>query len=261
MEEVPFSWGSDQPVFVLVMGNDARAGQDPLTSRGDALHLVGVNPATGQATILNIPRDTWVPIPGRGYDKINAAHLGGGPVLQAQAVGQLVGVEVPYVISTGFEGFQAMVDELGGVDIDVPFAMSDANSGARFDPGPTHMLGGDALAFSRNRNLQGGDFTRTHDQSLVIIAALAKLRSVGVSAANTARWISILMRHGTFDGAGAADLYRLGRLALSIDPANVRTITMPGTIGHTARQSVVFQTAEADGLFADFRDDAVLQAY
>jgi LCP family protein required for cell wall assembly len=258
-KEAPFSWGSDQPVFVLVMGNDARPGQTS-QARGDALHLVGVNPGTGQATILNIPRDTWTNVPGVGTDKINVGNYYGGPVLQAKAVGQLVGVDVPYVISTDFDGFQAMVDELGGVDIDVPYPMDDANSGAHFEPGVTHMLGGEALAFSRDRHLEGGDLTRSYNQSLVVIAALAKLRGVGVSATTALHWLSVLMRHGTFDGVDAKDLYRLGRLALSIDPANVRSVTMPGTLGYVGQQSVVFKGPGADSLFEDFRDDAVLQA-
>ncbi|MGH9277833.1 MAG: LCP family protein [Acidimicrobiales bacterium] len=259
-QEEPFRWGSDQPVFVLVVGSDARPGQTS-PARGDALHLVGVNPATGQATILNIPRDTWIDVPDVGPDKINVGHYYGGPVLQAKAVAHLVGVDVPFVVSVGFEGFESIVDEMGGVDVDVPFAMNDGNSGARFEPGVNHMLGGEALAFSRNRYLEGGDFTRSHHQSLVIIAALAKLRGEGVSPANVRRWLSILVRHGTYDGVSATDLYRLGRLALSVDPAHVRTVTMPGIIGSTARQSVVFAAPEADGLFADFRDDAVLQSH
>ncbi len=61
-----------EPVFVLVMGSDARPGET--RSRGDALHVIGINPAEGKATILNIPRDTWTNIPGRGADKINAAN-------------------------------------------------------------------------------------------------------------------------------------------------------------------------------------------
>ncbi len=248
-----------QPVFVLIVGNDARPGE--VISRGDALHLVGVNPSIGQATILNIPRDTYVPIPGGGTDKINAAHAGGGPVLQAQAVGQLVGVDVPYVISTGFDGFQAMVDELGGVDVEVPFPMADASSGAFFDAGVTHMDGGSALAFSRNRQVSGGDFTRTQNQSLVILGALAKLRGEGATAANTVRWLSVLLRHGTFDGGSLSDLYQLARLALSIDPANVRSVTMPGAAGTAGGASVVFVGGGADSLFADFRDDAVLQTH
>lgn len=260
VEDVPWAWGSNDPVFVLVMGSDARPGQTA-PARGDALHLIGVNPGTGQATILNIPRDTWVPVPGVGTDKINVGYYYGGPGLQAKAVGDLVGVNVPYVISTGFEGFVNMVDEMGGVDIDVPFAMDDPFADAHFAPGPAHMLGGEALAFSRNRHLEGGDFTRTYDQSLVIIAALSKLRGEGVSPAKVMRWLEILARNGSYEGVGPGDLYRLGRLALSIDPNNVRSVTMPGTVGWASQQSVVFVAPEADALFADFRDDAVLQSH
>ncbi len=61
-----------KPVFVLVMGQDARPGQ--AQSRGDALHVIGINSEAGKATILNIPRDTWTNIPGRGVDKINSGY-------------------------------------------------------------------------------------------------------------------------------------------------------------------------------------------
>lgn len=259
VQEAHFNATPGEPVFLLIVGNDARPGD--LVSRGDALQLVGVNPATGQATILNIPRDVYVPIPGRGSDKINAAHASGGPVAQAQAVGAMVGVAIPFVISTGFEGFMQMVDELGGVDVEVPFVMADPASGAYFGAGPNHMMGGEALAFARNRTVQGGDFTRSHNQGILILSALAKLRAAGPSAANIIRWLGVLLRNGTFDGATVADLYRLGRLALSIDPANVRNVTMPGTIGNAGGASVVFKGPGADALFADFRDNAVLDSH
>ena len=257
--EANFTPRPDQPVYVLLVGNDARPGDT--SSRGDALHLVGVNAAAGQATILNIPRDTWIPIPGHGTDKINAAYEIGGPRLQAETVGQLVGVTIPYVITTGFDGFQAMVDELGGVDVDVPFPMFDSDSGANFEAGPNHMDGGSALAFSRDRHLDNGDFTRTNDQTILILAALAKLRADGPTAANTIRWLSVLLRNVTLDGAGLADVYRLGRLALSLDPGQVRNVTMPGTTGTAGGASVVFVGDGAPSLFADFADDAVLQSH
>lgn len=259
VDEAHFPGNPDEPLFVLVLGNDARPGET--SSRGDALHLIGVNPALGQATMLNIPRDTWVPIPGRGTDKINSAHVTGGPELEARAVGQLVGVEIPFVVSTGFAGFTAMVDELGGVDVDVPVSMADRNSGAFFDAGPAHLDGESALAFARNRNLSGGDFRRTEDQGLLILAALAKLRGAQPNGVKTLQWLSVLLRHGRFDGGGIQELFRLGRLALSVDPANVRSVTMPGAAGQAGNQSVVFVGAGADSLFADLRDDAVLQSH
>lgn len=248
-----------EPVFVLVMGHDARPGGGQ--SRGDALQLVGINPAAGQATILNIPRDTWVNVPGRGMDKINAGYYYGGPLLQARAVAALVGVDIPIVLSTGFQGLADMVDELGGINVDVPFAMNDPMSGAVFPAGTVRMDGGAALAFTRNRSLPGGDFTRSHHQGVLMLAGLAKLRDSSPTATNTLHWMAVLARHTRFEGIGLGDLYRLGRLVLSIDPANVRNITMPGTTGSTANQSVVFVGGGAPGLFADFRDDAILQGH
>ncbi len=259
VDEAHFTAMSSEPVFVLLIGNDARPGQ--VESRGDALHLVGVNPATREATILNLPRDLYVPIPGRGTDKINAALQYGGPALQAQTISALVGVDIPYVLTTGFEGFMAMVDEMGGMEVNVPFSMADAASGAFFRAGPNHMLGGEALAMARNRNLQGGDFTRSENQTRLILAALAKLRGDGVTAAKTIQWLALLLRHVTLDGASYADLYKLGRLALSIDPANVRSVTVPGGVGSAGGASVVFLGGGASSLFADMRDDAILQSH
>jgi LCP family protein required for cell wall assembly len=246
-----------KPVFVLVMGQDARPGD--AQSHGDALHLIGINPAAGKATILNIPRDTWVDVPGRGLDKINAGNYYGGPALQARTISALVGVDIPIVLTTGFQGLADMVDDLGGVNVDVPIAMNDPLSGAVFPAGTVRMDGGAALAFARNRHLTGNDFTRTQDQGILILAGLSKLRDSNPSPANTLKWMAVLARHTRLDGIGLGDLYRLGRLALSIDPANVRNVTMPGTTGSAANQSVVFVGAGAPALFADFRDDAILQ--
>ena len=254
-----FTAAPDRPFFVLVVGNDGRPG-DTIT-RGDALHLIGVNPGLGRATILDIPRDTYVAIPGRGRDKINAAHVAGGPALQARAVGALVGVDVPFVLDTDFEGFTRMVDEMGGVDVDVPFPMSDRFSGAFFPAGPVHMDGTSALAFARNRNIAGGDFRRTENQGLLILAGLAKLRSENAGPADVLRHVSVLARHARVEGASVGDLYRLGRLALSLDPADVRHVVMPGAPGRAGAASVVFVGAGADALFADLRDDAVLQSH
>ncbi len=259
VDEGRFNPVPGRPVFVLVMGHDARPGQTQ--SRGDALHLIGINPAAGQATILNIPRDTWTNIPGRGMDKINTGNYYGGPALQARAVSELVGVDVSIVLSTGFQGLADMVDELGGINVDVPFAMNDRASGAVFPAGTVRMDGGAALAFARNRNLSGGDFTRSQDQGILILAGLSKLRDSAPTATNTLRWMAVLARYTRLDGIGLGDLYRLGRLALSIDPDEVRNVTMPGSTGSAANQSVVFVGGAAPGLFADFRDDAILQRY
>jgi LCP family protein required for cell wall assembly len=250
----------DQPFFVLVLGSDERAGLDG--ARSDAIHVIGVNPALGQATIINIPRDTYVPIPGVGMSRINEAYNHGGAQKAAETVGAFVGVPIQFVAVTTFTGLQAMVDELGGVDVDVPYPMLETNSGANFPQGRWHMSGGEALAFSRNRHIPGGDFGRTQNQALLILSVLTKLRAEGTGAPDTARYLSILLRHTEVDGIGGQELYRLGRLALSLDPANVKTVTMPGGTGRVGPASVVLvNVAAASELFADFRDDAVLQRH
>lgn len=259
VDEAHFVVAPDKPVFLLVMGNDGRPG-DAIT-RGDALHLVGINAAQGKATILDIPRDTLAAIPGHGRDKINAAHATGGARLQAQAVGALVGVEIPFVVDTDFEGFAGLVDELGGVDVDVPFPMNDSFSGAIFPQGRTHMDGASALAFARNRHLAGGDLTRTEDQGRLLLAGLAKLRDEHASAVDILGDVAAFARHGRFDGLSLGDLYRLGRLAVTIDPADVRNVVMPGSAGIAGGASVLFVAPAAAGLFADFADDGVLQTH
>jgi LCP family protein required for cell wall assembly len=257
--EAHFASGPGQPVFILAIGNDSRPGVDG--ARGDAIHLIGVNPAAGKATMIDIPRDTYVPIPGHGRDKINSAFAYGGPTLQAQAVSQLTGVPIDWVVTTNFDGFIGMVNELGGVDINVPYPMHDSFSGANFQPGVQHMDGQAALAFSRNRHLGDGDITRSYDQGLMILAALGKLRADRGSPTAVVRDIAVLARHAELHGVGLRDLYRFGRLGLSIDPANVRNVVMPWTLGMAGAASVVFVGPGADGLFADFRDDALLQSH
>jgi len=255
VDEGRFDPPAGEIVFVLVIGHDARPGETQ--SRGDALHLIGLNPAAGRATILNIPRDTYVEV-GGGKDKINTGHLTGGPARQAQLVGALVGVKVSFVLSTGFGGLAAMVDELGGVEVEVPVPMNDPNSGAVFPQGRVKMDGGAALAFARNRGISGGDFSRTQNQGILILSALAKLRAEDPTPANVFKWLSVMTRHTRYDGVSLAELYRLGRLALAIDPAAIRNVTMPGVGAQAGVQSVVYPTAAAGTLFADFRDDAIV---
>jgi LCP family protein required for cell wall assembly len=259
VDEAHFAVSSDKPVFILVMGNDGRPG-DTIT-RGDALHLIGINPRQGKATILDIPRDSFVAIPGRGRDKINSAHASGGAVAQAQAVGALVGVEVPFVVDVDFAGFTDLVNDLGGVDVDVPFAMNDPLSGAIFPAGRRHMDGGDALAFARNRHIDGGDFTRTEHQGQLLLAGLAKLRNEHAGAAGLLTDVAAFARHGRVDGLSLGDVYRLGRVAVGLDPASVRNVVMPGSGGNAGGASVVFVGPGAAGLFADFADDAILESH
>lgn len=262
VDEGHFTPKPDAPVFILVLGIDGRPGID--SDRADAIHLIGVNPGAGVATILDIPRDTYTNVPGHGRDKINDAYTLGGPDLMAAAVEALTGVHARFVITTTFAGFPRMIDEIGGIDVNVPYPIHDAYSGANFNPGPRRMNGGETFQFVRSRHgVPDGDLNRTVNQGTVIIAALSKLRADGVtsSPAKILKSLAVLGRGSRFTGVGVTDLFNLGRLGLSIDPARVRNVGMPATIGMAGGASVVFVAPAAGGLFADFRDDAVLQAH
>ena len=95
----------DGLVFVLAIGSDARPGSDPRRGNADSIHLLAVDPATGSGTVLGLPRDAWVEIPGRGKGKINSALRLGGPQLLAETFRKLTGLPVHYTILTGFDGF------------------------------------------------------------------------------------------------------------------------------------------------------------
>jgi LCP family protein required for cell wall assembly len=262
VDEGHFTPRPDGPVFILALGIDGgRPGID--TDRADAIHVVGVNAAAGSATVLNIPRDTYVDIPGHGRSKINDAYTFGGPQLQAEVVRRLTGAPIRFVVTATFHGFPRMVDELGGMAVGVPFSMHDRASGANFPAGIVHMNGTQAMAFARNRHIPDGDIRRSEHQGSLIIAALAKLRAdgVGASPARTLKALAVLGRHSHLHGVGLNDLYNLGRLGLSIDPARVRNVTMPSGIGKVGAMDVVFVGGGAGRLFADFTDDAVLQAH
>jgi LCP family protein required for cell wall assembly len=251
----PNRWGTT--VFVLALGSDERPGLD--SARADAIHVIGLNPGQGRATVINIPRDTWVDIPGRGQGRINTAYTLGGAQLAADTVGRLVGVQLGYVLITTFEGLQKMVDGLGGVSIDVPYLMSDPNSGAALDPGPQKLNGYQALAWSRNRHIPDGDVARTGHQGELLIHALADFRAKGTDVTGMVHALDLLYRNVRVIGISAPDVLRLGRAALSIEPQNVRNYTIPVVAGFKGTASVLFVRPPATGLFADFADDAVLQ--
>ncbi|MEW6476473.1 MAG: LCP family protein [Actinomycetota bacterium] len=260
-EAIPFTSSVEVPtnlVWILAIGSDARPGGDMRKSNGDSIHLIGVDPGTGAGTILGFPRDSWVQIPGKGTGKINSALAMGGPKLMAETVRKLTGLPVDYYVVTAFEGFQKIIDELGGVNVRVDRKMNDKMSGARFDPGWHNMNGGQALAYSRDRyDVPNGDFTRSLHQGNVMMSGLAKLRAEVGDDAGLQRWIGVLLRHADLDSP-PHQLLPLAALARRLDPAKITNVVAPGRIGTAGRASVVYLTDEARKLFLDLRPDAAI---
>ena len=250
----------DELQFVLVLGSDARPGEALTRTRADSIHILAINPTAGAGTIVGIPRDAYVPIPGHGRGKISNALALGGPDLMARSVRDLTGLPIDYYVLTGFRGLEHMVDALGGVNVHVDRRMADRASGAYFQPGWHHFSGAEALAFSRNRNdVPEGDFSRSENQGKVILAALHKARAEVGDMGGLRRWLDVLLEHVTLDVAPA----RLEPLAVAgrtLEPDRVTNVVAPGRIGTAGRASVVYLTEAAAHLFEDLRPDAVIGA-
>jgi len=249
----------DGPVFIAIVGTDDRPGVSG--ARADAIHVIGVNRELGKGTMLNIPRDTWTNLPGHGTRKINESHTRGGAALVGETLTALTGAPVSYVVTTNFEGFTNLVNEMGGIPVDMPYAVNDAAAAAIIPAGQHNLTGNAALALARARkSVPGGDFGRTENQGRMLLGALQQLQERQPRPPETIRLVAGLMRHlRTTSGIDAAELYKLGRLALEFQPGDIASVTMPGSTGSAGGASVVFPTAQAQAVFADFRDDGVLQ--
>ena len=176
-------WDGASPVTVLVMGLDYRDWQTGTdVPRTDTMILFQVNPLTKTASILSIPRDMWVNIPGFGYSRINAAYRtgelyklpGGGMELAMKTVEQFIGVPVDYAALVDFYSFVKFIDTLGGLDMKIrtPLKIDPIGPGntRTLEPGTQTLDGQAVLAYARNRYTADGDFDRSTRQQEIIIA-------------------------------------------------------------------------------------------
>lgn len=232
------SWKPElgEPLFIAVLGTDVRSGPPGGGGgRCDAIHIVAINPQLKAGTILNFPRDSAI----AGYTKVNAACTGGvGPMVQA--LRSHTGIPIQYYVTTEFTHFTNLVNDLGGVDVNVPYDMKDSPSGADFRPGVIRMDGRAALAFSRNRkDTPRGDFSRTDNQGLFILASLAKFRAEAADPHRIFDYLRAARVHLKTD-VPITEAVKLALLAREVDPANVKNITINGSTGTSGRASVVF---------------------
>jgi len=243
-----------RPLFVLVLGSDARPGQGIDKERADSIHIIGINLKTRRATILGIPRDSWVPIPGHGTDKINASLSDGGPLLTVKTVEALTGIHIDFYAITSFVGLTNMVNSLGGVNVKVTQPMHDQYSRANFDPGTHHMNGKEALEFARDRHsFLSGDLTRSKNQGALMLDALSKFQKnfwdnpIRLFGTLKSVWLNIRT------SLAAPILYRLALTATQVKPSDVNNLVVPATTGMQGAESVVFIDPSAKALYAQMK--------
>jgi LCP family protein required for cell wall assembly len=251
-----------RPIFVLAIGSDARPGVcEPVEKcLADSIHLIGVNPRKQGASILGLPRDSYVDVPGVGTRKINDSLFYGGPELVVQTVEELVGVEIDYYLLTSFHGLRRMVNGVGGIEVEIPYAMNDAASGAVFAAGPQMLDGRQALAFARNRkDTPNGDFSRSENQGRLILGALERFRKdVRRDPLSLFTWLTSGLRNIQTE-LSAGEVFDLALAALTIEPNRVVNRVTPGGIGFAGEASVVQLGSDADAIFADIADDGLLE--
>jgi LCP family protein required for cell wall assembly len=240
------------PRRVLLVGSDARPGEPLDRSRGDSLHIVGFD-GFGGGGVLGIARDSYVPLATGGQGKINSALTLGGPLALQQTVGAVTGVPLEGYILTGFDGFQRLVDGLGGLPLNAPVAVKDTMSGANVKAGANKLTGGEALAYGRARyEVPGGDFGRSANQGLLIMAAAGFAKQVGPIK------LPGILQMGApkiQTNLSAEQVLTFAAGAYITRPDKVHNRVATGGFGWTPdRQSIVLLDANARGLFADMRD-------
>lgn len=159
------------PISILLMGVDEREGD---TGRSDTLMYVTLNPNDNSMKIVSIPRDTRVEIAGKGTeDKINHAYAFGGVDMTIDTVENFLDVPVDYYVEINMQGFKDIIDAIGGITVENPFAFS--YNGESFEEGPISLDGERALIYSQMRKDDpNGDFGRQARQRQVVQAIVQK---------------------------------------------------------------------------------------
>ena len=247
----------DDRYTLLVMGSDMgpwRTGS-VFDGRSDALHLVSVVPSAGRVSIVSFPRDSYVPVPGMGTTRINAG-LTRGPETAVATVENLTGVPIDDWIVTGMSTFVVGVDEFGGVEIDVPQRVVVGENAV--DPGLQRLDGVGALVYGRDRKSRSdGDFGRNRAQAELLAAMHAEVVARDPGPVELARLLVELRRY-TVSSISPPRMALLAATALDIDPDDVVRRQAPGFATSRGGASVVALTSEAEALFADLRDDGMI---
>lgn len=220
----------------LIIGSDAGPGR--VGGRSDVMILVHVPADHSQVTLIHFPRDLYVPIPGNGKNKLNAAYAFGGPPLLVTTMQNMLGIRIDHVAKIGFEGFKSMTDAVGGVDVDVEEPSKD--NGYNFTVGTMHMTGDMALAFVRERHqLSQGDISRGRRQLAFIKALMLKTlnKDVLLNPVRLSQFIEAGTSNLTVDQKLDVGTMRSEAFALrDIRGGDIRFITAPFTgFGMTAQ--------------------------
>jgi len=258
----------------LITGSDSRQGltpeqehqlaTGPLSAaqgqRSDTILILHMPSNGGRPVLVSIPRDSYVPIPGLGSSKINAAFDTGGPKLLAQTVQNVTGLYINHYMGIGFGGFVNVVDAVGGVRMCLPAPLVDPKAGLNLPAGCQNLSGGQALGYVRTRNFALSDLQREQDQRMFLKALLSKMTSTGTLINPFA---SVPAATGTVDSLTVdqgASLDDLMHVAFALRNPVTATVPLASLDFQTSNDgtAVLWNHNEALQFFNDLRTDTQL---
>jgi LCP family protein required for cell wall assembly len=252
---------------VLLIGSDSRSSLNPDGDhagggRSDTLMLAHISADRRSVSLMSIMRDSWVPIPGHGTAKINAAYSWGGVPLTVQTVEQLLDVHVDHVAEIDFLGFRDMTNALGGVDVDSTKAF--LARGHQIHEGVNHLDGDTALAFVRERYaFPDADYQRVKNQQAFIRGLVDGVVSKGTltDPGTISSFVGATSKYLSVDET--LTFQRLAAIGWSlrhIAPSDLQTFTMPTAGGASSvdgQSYVAVNEVELASLKSALRGDAM----
>ncbi|MQA96308.1 MAG: LytR family transcriptional regulator [Streptosporangiales bacterium] len=254
----------------LIVGSDSRAGLSKAERREfktgnaggrrtDTMMLLHIPETDDPPTLISLPRDSYVPIPGHGRNKLNAAFAFGGPKLLAQTVENVTDIRIDHYAEIGLGGFVGITDAIGGVDVCVKEDIEDPKAGIDLKEGCQTLEGVEALGYVRTRATPLADLDRVKRQRQFFGALMKKAMSPGVLI-NPFRSIPLVTRGADLFIVDEEDhLYNLmgfGWALKDMDEAVTTTVPIAGTGSVPGAGSVVrWDREKAIGMFDALRED------
>ncbi len=226
----------ERPYQILVMGVD-RVLDAPLGSpesfngRSDGMLLVRLDPSDRSIKMLSIPRDTQVPIPNYGVTKINSANVYGGAALAQEVVAEkLNGVEIDRYVRVDTSGLAALVDALGGVEVNVPKRMKYVDKTQKLNidlyAGLQTLNGQQAEGFARFRHDEEGDIGRIQRQQIILKAVKAKIANPMV-VLHLPDLINVMQKH-VDSNLSFDEMMSIATFAMTLKPEQIQSSSLKG---------------------------------
>jgi LCP family protein required for cell wall assembly len=271
---------------ILLIGSDTRVGKNGNIGGNtgcncsDTLMVLHISPGHHEATVISIPRETMVPIlqcaasdgtPGQSagsvgeLELINAALSAGGPACTWKTVDAVTGIHLDHFIELDFTGFEKVINDLGGVEICLPFAVHDPQSNLSLPAGVHHVFGPEALAFWRTREGVGeGSDTQRIQRDQFLMASLVQGIEHSNLLGSPTRMLEVIRDAAnamtTDTGLDQSAMLQIAGSLRGLSSKSVQFVTAPNVPWPPNVNDVEFQQPQADQLFNAIAHDNVLPA-